>query len=62
MKKLFTLTAAVLLLFFCGCEQKQENTNLLTLATSASFPPYEFISGQQIVGIDVVSAFTEAVT
>ena len=53
MKKLFTLTAAALLLFFCGCEQKPEKTNLLTLATSANFPPYEFINGQQIVGIDV---------
>ena len=34
----------------CGCG-KQDNT--LKMITEATFPPYEFLRGQEIVGIDV---------
>lgn len=48
MKKLmFGLMGALLL---AGCA-KQDNT--LKMITEATFPPYEFLRGQEIVGIDV---------
>ena len=34
----------------CGCGQKD---NTLKMITEATFPPYEFLRGQEIVGIDV---------
>ena len=43
----------LLLLLLCGCGNEKQSTETLTLVTSAGFPPYEFINGQQIVGIDV---------
>ena len=46
----FTL---LLLLLLCGCGNEKQSTETLTLVTAAGFPPYEFINGQQIVGIDV---------
>lgn len=52
--KLFFLTVLLTLLFsLTGCGENKKEKNVLTLATAANFPPYEFISGQQIVGIDV---------
>ena len=53
MKKILLSLVAVITLFFCGCENEKKNTEALVLATSANFPPYEFIDGQQVVGIDV---------
>ena len=49
MKKLVfaALTAACL----CGCGSKDSDT--LKMITEATFPPYEFLRGQEIVGIDV---------
>ena len=41
------------LLLLCGCGNEKNSGDTLTLVTSANFPPYEFINGQQIVGIDV---------
>ena len=35
---------------FCGCGQKD---NSIRMITEATFPPYEFLRGQEIVGIDV---------
>lgn len=49
MKKLMMAAAAALVL--CGCAQKDDNT--LRMITEATFPPYEFLRGQEIVGIDV---------
>jgi len=49
MKKImFALGAAVALL--CGCGEKD---NSLKMITEATFPPYEFLRGQEIAGIDV---------
>jgi polar amino acid transport system substrate-binding protein len=43
------LILAILLL---GCEQKQTN-QILTVATSADNPPYEFIKNGEIIGMDI---------
>ena len=49
MKKIamFAFAAAVL----CGCAQKESDT--VKMITEATFPPYEFLRGQEIAGIDV---------
>ena len=48
MKKLMVALAAVALL--AGCAEKNKTLKMITEAT---FPPYEFLRGQEIVGIDV---------
>ena len=48
MKNLFGLGLVVALL--CGCTAKDESLKMITEAT---FPPYEFLRGDEIVGIDV---------
>lgn len=53
MKKVFSLLAVFLLFFLWGCGKAQKDSNALVLVTSADFPPYEFIRGQQILGVDV---------
>lgn len=49
MKKLMIGLAAAACL--CGCAQKESDT--LKMITEATFPPYEFLRGREIVGIDV---------
>ena len=54
MKKVITLTLAVLMLLgalccFAGCGEEKE---VLKMATNAYFAPYEFYEGEKIVGID----------
>ena len=48
MKKILMLVGLAVVL--CGCT-KTDNT--LKMITEATFPPYEFLRGQEIVGIDV---------
>lgn len=52
MKKIITLTLALLMVLglfaACGTSEKAE----LVMATNAAFPPYEFKEGDKIVGID----------
>ena len=43
--------AAVAALCACGCAKNDGNA--LKMITEATFPPYEFLRGQEIVGIDV---------
>lgn len=55
MKKIVSLGLAVVMAFammtgFVGCGGKEEN--VLTMATNAEFPPYEYWEGEKIVGID----------
>ena len=51
MKKLMMLAvAAVAVGFFAGCEKQEDSIKMITEAT---FPPYEFLRGQEIAGIDV---------
>ena len=48
MRNLFGLGLVAALL--CGCTAKDESLKMITEAT---FPPYEFLRGDEIVGIDV---------
>ena len=55
MKKLIAVLMALCMLvsavcLFASCDKKDENT--LVMATNAAFPPYEYIEGNEIVGID----------
>ncbi len=66
MKKLFALSLAmVMLVSLAGCGSTPSNDNgenqsgfstvvkgKLTMATNAAFPPYEYIEGGQVAGID----------
>lgn len=52
-KSFFFLTAFLLMFFLWGCGKSQKDSGTLVLVTSAGFPPYEFIDGQQVVGLDV---------
>lgn len=45
------LLAALFVCSFAACSSSTEGT--LTMATNASFPPYEYYEGSEIVGIDV---------
>ena len=49
MKKLIVGLAAAALLAGCG----GSDSNTLKMITEATFPPYEFLRGQEVVGIDV---------
>jgi len=49
MKKLMAMALAALA--FAGCSN--ENKDTIKMITEATFPPYEFLRGQEIVGIDV---------
>lgn len=51
MKKIIALAlvCVMALCVFTGCG---EDDNKLTMATNATFPPYEFYEGEKIVGID----------
>lgn len=55
MKKILALVMAVVLslsvLSFAGCSKKGDN--VLILATSADFPPYEYMEGNDYAGIDI---------
>ena len=48
--KYFNLFILALLLCFCGC--KEQRKPKLVMVTNAEFPPYEYIEGQKIVGIE----------
>ena len=54
MKKLITLSLAILMVvsLFAGCGTSKED-NVITMATSADFPPYEYYENDEIVGIDI---------
>lgn len=53
MKKILSLSLALLLLvgIFAGCTPQEQNE--LVMATNAAFPPYEFKEGSEFKGIDV---------
>ena len=58
MKKLFALLLAVIMVvcIFASCgaaaEPKDDEKEVLTMATNPNFPPYEYFEGGEIVGID----------
>ncbi len=60
--KLYKLFLSVMMVFsfvlcLCACEKKPKNELIqegkLIMATNAYFPPYEYYSGDEIVGIDI---------
>jgi polar amino acid transport system substrate-binding protein len=53
MKKILCLVMAMLMAVCClaGCAGK--NANELVMATNATFPPYEFMEGDEYKGIDI---------
>ena len=61
MKKIISLALAsvlsVAMLAGCGSEKKEAGSaasdNVLTMATNAEFPPFEYLEGEEIVGADV---------
>jgi len=55
-KAVALLTVLLMLLSLCACGNsgnRTANQGVLTMATNATFPPYEYVSGQGVVGIDV---------
>ena len=51
MKRMMQVVGAVLLAAVCGCGE--QGPRPLRMITEATFPPYEFLRGQELVGIDV---------
>lgn len=53
MKKIIALTLALMLTVCClaGCGEAKDD-KILTMATNAEFPPYEYMENGEIVGID----------
>lgn len=47
------VVAWLVLMLTTGCERKEEAKQTLVVATEATFPPYEFYRGTEIVGIDM---------
>ena len=59
MKKLLTLVLAACMLMAtlafvgCGPEAVVDETPVLTMATNAEFPPFEYLEGEEMVGADI---------
>jgi len=54
MKRFLSIILAICLFacLFAGCATEVEQKEALTMATNATFPPYEFYENDKIVGID----------
>lgn len=52
MKKLLAVILALCLLVPCLAALAEEDASVITMATNAAFPPYEYYEGEEIVGID----------
>ena len=52
MKKIISLVLILALsaFVFAACTEKEDN--VLTMATNAEFPPYEYYEGEEVIGID----------
>lgn len=57
MKKILALVMAVIVVagvfVLAGCSKDEGTDNKLILATSADFPPYEYMDGSEYAGIDI---------
>lgn len=55
MKKVVAVisVAALAMGLIVGCGKKEESKQTLIMATNAAFPPYEYVEGEEYVGIDV---------
>ena len=59
MKRSIVLMLAVCAMtFLCACGSG--SSNKLVMATNAAFPPYEFVDGSEIIGIDAEIAKQDA--
>ena len=47
-----TLAAVMFVMCFAACGEKKDD-NVIVMATSADFPPYEYYENDEIVGIDI---------
>ena len=54
MKKIISLilVLALCVFVFAACGKDKTDSKVLTMATNAEFPPYEFYEGEKVVGID----------
>ena len=55
MKKVLSLALAIIMIAMCACAFSscgKEEEKKLVMATNAAFPPYEYMEGDKIVGID----------
>ena len=52
MKKIIALLLMLTMLVACFASCGGDDSNTLTMATNAAFPPYEYYEGDKIVGID----------
>ena len=52
--KILAVVLSVLMVAVCfvACGEEKKTDNVLTMATNAEFPPYEFYDGDVVVGID----------
>ena len=57
MKKVLALIMAALMVTCifagCGANETAEDKKVITMATNAEFPPFEYLEGEEIVGADV---------
>ena len=59
MKKLLVVMMAVVSVLSLGA-CKGASSNKLVMATNAAFPPYEYVEGKEIVGIDADERFIDS--
>ena len=54
MKRILSAAAVFVLAgsMLAGCGSRSSHENTLVMATNATFPPYEYVEGDEIVGID----------
>lgn len=62
MKRILSAAAVFVLAgsMLAGCGSSSSDENTLVMATNATFPPYEYVEGDEIVGIDPEIAATIA--
>jgi polar amino acid transport system substrate-binding protein len=53
MKTLFTAILFSMLILLAGCEKSNSSANEIHFATSAEYPPFEYIEHNQITGFDI---------
>ena len=51
MSKLILAASSLAVAFICGCARESGTT--LTMVTQTQFPPYEFMRGRELVGVDM---------
>ncbi len=66
MKKMFKLVSALLAVVMCACafascaKDDEAKENVLTMATNAEFPPFEYLENGEMVGAEIDMAYAIA--